>query len=522
MKALAFLFILLAGPAFAQGGMGPGPGMAHSIAGAHSIAFSSLSTGGSIGGASIAGGGTYVGTTPTSISTATWGGTGCAGSSAVGGFSASSGTWSAAFAPPGSGTGGSCNISITDNLGAGATSPNVTVTGNAITFPTLANGAIGGSTIAGSGAYTGVTPTSISTATWGGTGCAGSSTVTGFTAGSLAWSANFSTPVSGAGGSACNITITNNLGAGATSPNVTLSNSGMTFTALANGYVGGITIPGSGTYSGTTPSSISSATWGGSCSGSATPSNFSASGGKWTARFTTPAGVGTGCTLGITNDLSSNATSPGVTISGASSTWAVVANADVAGSSGGTTAALNTTGAKLIVACVSFNNPGAFSNATVTDNKGNTYVKAGTTPVDASVDNSTALFYKISPTVGTGHTFSISAQYSSSQVIAFSDSAGTPVYDQLSGDKGTGTTLQAGPITPGANNSLVIQCNSSQALLGVSIDGGFSIANADSFLGATYYSGAAAYYFQPAATAINPTWSGLSTTSAAGTMSFKP
>jgi hypothetical protein len=89
-----------------------------------------------------------------------------------------------------------------------------------LTFTTLANGTVGGAAIAGSGAYTGTAPTSISTATWGG-GCSGSSTVTGFSAGGLAWSANFSVPASA--GTGCTISITDNRSDTATSPGVTIS-----------------------------------------------------------------------------------------------------------------------------------------------------------------------------------------------------------------------------------------------------------------------------------------------------------
>lgn len=90
------------------------------------------------------------------------------------------------------------------------------------------------------------------------------------------------------------------------------------FTTLANGTVGGAAIAGSGTYTGTAPSSISSATWGGGCSGSSAPASFSASVGAWSATFTVPGSSGTGCTIAITDNLGDTATSPGVTISGGS------------------------------------------------------------------------------------------------------------------------------------------------------------------------------------------------------------
>ncbi len=90
------------------------------------------------------------------------------------------------------------------------------------------------------------------------------------------------------------------------------------FTALANGTAGGSPIAGSGTYAGTAPSSLSSATWGGGCSGSSTPASFSASSGTWSATFTVPVSSGFGCTIAIADNLGDSATSPGVTITGVS------------------------------------------------------------------------------------------------------------------------------------------------------------------------------------------------------------
>lgn len=89
----------------------------------------------------------------------------------------------------------------------------------------------------------------------------------------------------------------------------------LAFTALANGTVGGSPIAGSGTYTGTAPTSISSATWTGCGGGSSTPAGFSAATGTWSATFTVPGSSGSGCTIAITDNRTDTATSPGVTIS---------------------------------------------------------------------------------------------------------------------------------------------------------------------------------------------------------------
>lgn len=95
----------------------------------------------------------------------------------------------------------------------------------------------------------------------------------------------------------------------------------LAFTSLANGNTSS-TVAGSGTYGVSAPSNLTSATWGGGCSGSSTVSGFSAGGGTWSATFTTPSSAGVGCTLAVTGTGSNtaSATSPGVTISSSSGT----------------------------------------------------------------------------------------------------------------------------------------------------------------------------------------------------------
>lgn len=91
----------------------------------------------------------------------------------------------------------------------------------------------------------------------------------------------------------------------------------LAFTALANGSVSS-TVAGSGTYTIAAPSGLTSATWGGNCSGSSTVSGFSAGAGVWSATFTTPAGSGAVCTITATGTggNTNTVTSPGAAISG--------------------------------------------------------------------------------------------------------------------------------------------------------------------------------------------------------------
>ena len=82
----------------------------------------------------------------------------------------------------------------------------------------------------------------------------------------------------------------------------------------------------------------------------------------------------------------------------------LVAEATVAGASGGTTAAVNTTGANFIVLVTAQS-----GTTTVSDNKGNTYTPL--TLYTVSGGGSGQLYYCTPATVGAGHTFTISTSF---------------------------------------------------------------------------------------------------------------
>jgi hypothetical protein len=109
-----------------------------------------------------------------------------------------------------------------------------------------------------------------------------------------------------------------------------------------------------------------------------------------------------------------------------------VAHATVKGSNGGTTAGVNTTGADLLVAVISYYN-GAGASPVPTDSNANTWTQIGTT--QAGSNTSVKMFYVASPTVGTGHTFSSTSSgassFSSMEIGAWSGSAASPL-DQTS------------------------------------------------------------------------------------------
>lgn len=145
-----------------------------------------------------------------------------------------------------------------------------------------------------------------------------------YVSGSGTKSLNFSYTVAG-GNSASTLAVTSITGTmkdevGNTSvltplTNLTLSFPGLSVNSAGNSLaftvlntaVINATTTGSGTYTGSAPSGLTNAAYGGACTGSSTVSGFSASAGTWSATFTTPASPCTG-TLSVTGTGSNMAT----------------------------------------------------------------------------------------------------------------------------------------------------------------------------------------------------------------------
>jgi hypothetical protein len=181
------------------------------------------------------------------------------------------------------------------------------------------------------------------------------------------------------------------------------------------------------------------------------------------------------------------------------------------GGSGFTTSSVDTTGATLLVASVNHFN--GVNDAVVSDSNGNTWVGL-TAQVSPTNNARTRLFYVVNPTVGAGHTFTLSPDvtFGTLQVAAFSGVATTSPFDAENGSSAdTATSIQPGSVTPSEANCLVItsECLRDNSLTGdtVSINGGFTITNQNPGVGSNYLQGALAYLIQTSAAAANPTWS---------------
>lgn len=169
-----------------------------------------------------------------------------------------------------------------------------------------------------------------------------------------------------------------------------------------------------------------------------------------------------------------------------------------------TSLAIDTSAANLLIAVVT-----TYANTaspTVTDSKANTWV--GLTDRTTVNNSRTRIFYVAGPTVGTGHTITITSSgdiFASAWFAAFSGASATP-FDVENGSTGAGQT-NAGSITPSENNELIISGFGTVNATTPTVSGGTTL-----FLGATglnaglWFGGAGSYLIQTTAAAIDATW----------------
>ena len=183
---------------------------------------------------------------------------------------------------------------------------------------------------------------------------------------------------------------------------------------------------------------------------------------------------------------------------------ALVTNAAIAGgTAGGTSASLNTTGATLLVVVIAQQG----TDVTVSDSKANAWT--GLTVRGTSPKN--RIWYAANPTVGPGHTFTISgaSTFSAGDVQAFSGVATSSPFESQNGASATASTIQAGVVTPVSSGSLIVAGIGGGAAFGgaaATIDSGFTKTNGQIYVGSTSYGVAAAYLVQSVAATVNPTW----------------
>lgn len=202
---------------------------------------------------------------------------------------------------------------------------------------------------------------------------------------------------------------------------------------------------------------------------------------------------------------------------------ALVASTKVAGGSGGTTPAIDTTGANFLVVMMAWG-----GTATLSDNKGNTFT-AGT---QYSSTAKGQLFYCANATVGTGHTFTITGASTASSIVAaaFSDVATSSTLDDQTGGSSSGTscTFGAANKTPSVDNCLIINGHTGEApaWTGLTAGSGWTQIDNNPFASGTNYGSSMLYKVQTTATQllssqVTETWTG-STSFITTSIIFKP
>lgn len=184
--------------------------------------------------------------------------------------------------------------------------------------------------------------------------------------------------------------------------------------------------------------------------------------------------------------------------------WALITTASGQSTDNDTvvTAGVDTTGANLLV-LLALAQP--VTGVTVSDSKSNAWTAL--TAQQNGVATGTRLYYSVNPTVGTGHTFTVSAT-GTFPAVAVQAWRGAKAFDAENGaNQASGTTLQTGSVTPAGDNELFVSgCGpSGGGVVTNAIDSGFT-ETADLDENATAAGGAMAYKVQTAAGAENPTW----------------
>jgi hypothetical protein len=175
------------------------------------------------------------------------------------------------------------------------------------------------------------------------------------------------------------------------------------------------------------------------------------------------------------------------------------------GANGGTSSAINTSGANLILIAVSWYT--VFGDPTISDSKGNTWT-ARTRRADGS-EVACRIYECESPTVGSGHTFTASGANTVATIAVLAVSgAKSGAFDQESGGfpGGNGTSIQIGAFTPSEDNCLVFTTVCTYGDGTPSADGGFT-SHGVATLASTYMGGGLAYLIQTTAASAGPTWS---------------
>lgn len=171
---------------------------------------------------------------------------------------------------------------------------------------------------------------------------------------------------------------------------------------------------------------------------------------------------------------------------------------------GFTTASINTTGASLIVAVIC--DYVAETATVLTDSQSQTWTILTTS---TGVVTRCRIAYTIPSSTSAMHTFTLTqaGSYPSICVACFSGTHATTPFDVQNGATGSGTSIQTGSVTPTTDGQLLIAGITGSIAGAVAINSSFVDLLEVTNSGGAHLSCSLAYYIQPTAAAINPTWS---------------
>ena len=199
----------------------------------------------------------------------------------------------------------------------------------------------------------------------------------------------------------------------------------------------------------------------------------------------------------------------------------VISHKQGLGETGGTSSAIDTSGANLITLIVG----GTGTPSSVTDNKGNTYTLRAT---GSGASQASRIYSATNPTVGSGHTFTVSAPtntFVSLIVLAFSGADTSSPFDQNNGVSTDGvTSIQPGSVTPSVNDELLV-CSLGLGgdVTNLAIGSSFTLQENLPLGSGVNYAAAGAYKIQTSAGAENPQWTWTTSRNAASAIAtFKP
>lgn len=181
----------------------------------------------------------------------------------------------------------------------------------------------------------------------------------------------------------------------------------------------------------------------------------------------------------------------------------------------GTSAAINTTGANLLIVVTGYD-----SGATITDNKGNTW-----TGLTARVDGALTarIYYCVSPSVGTGHTVTSSISYAAVALLAYAGVDTASPFDAQTGLDGISTlvtTYGIPSLTPANANELIVFAGAfaQNGGDGLSVDSGFTVRQTLPAVTSVSYGVGVADLIQTTAAAVSPIFTWVSASRVATTM----